>query len=94
MQNQNEDGLISQYVQKIQALAVKACSGENVEDAIHSVITEACTHFSILETSDPSANRAAFKGKLNLIAHCTHESQPKYKETLEYAASLVEAQSI
>ena len=90
MQENHEEGLINIYVTKVQALAVRALNGDDVNEKIKAVVLEACTHFDAVVTSSPAENRAAFKGRLGIYGDLTHESQPKYREALRYAASLVE----
>ena len=83
--NNHEEGLISQYVEKIQSLGVRAESGEAVDSAVVLAIKSACEHFRIVTTSDPAANLATFKGRLKSSAELTHNSQPTYKRTLLFA---------
>ncbi|WP_211443806.1 hypothetical protein [Collimonas humicola] len=83
-----EEELINEYIHKIQALAVLALYGQNVDSSIKSVISEAC-YFFFLQRSDAAANLIAFKSRLTKMADVTHYSLPEYKRPLEYAASLV-----
>lgn len=82
----HEDGLIQQYVDAIQALGVRAESGEDVTAPIASKVQEAVDHFRIVKSSDPQANLLAFKYRLKAVAEVTHSSQPRFKETLKQAA--------
>lgn len=86
MTEQHEDGLISQYVEKVQALAVCAGGDEDVKDEVASVVATACKNCRIVKTSDPQANLLAFVARLRLAAEITHASQGRYKQTLLYAA--------
>lgn len=86
--NNHEEGLIQQYVHAIQALGVRAESGEDVTAAIASKVKEAVDHFRIVKSSDPLANLLAFKGRLKIVAEATHSSQPSFKETLRQAADI------
>ena len=90
MQQNHEECLINIYVKKIQALAVQALDGVDVSQNVKAVVAEACTHFDAVVTSSPEKNRAAFKGRLSIYGDVVHESQPKYRDTLKYAASLVD----
>lgn len=90
MQAKHEEELISQYVAQVQQLAVKSLGNVDVSEEIKTTVAKACKHFDAMVTSDPTANRAAFKGRLTIYGDLTHESQPKYQETLRYAASLIE----
>ncbi|MFZ5581168.1 MAG: hypothetical protein ACOZCK_00750 [Pseudomonadota bacterium] len=90
MQQSHEEGLVKIYVKKIQALAEQALDGADVRENIRAVVVEACTHFDAVVTSSPEQNRAAFKGRLSIYGDLVHESQPKYREMLKYAASLVD----
>lgn len=90
MQTKLEEGLMSQYVNRVQQLAVKSLSDVDVREEIKTTVAEACKHFDAVITSDPIANRAAFKGRLTIYGDLAHESQPKYQETLRFAASLIE----
>jgi hypothetical protein len=83
-----EEELINEYIHKIQALAVLALYGQNVDSSIKSVISEAC-YFFFLQRSDATANLVAFQSRLTKMANVVHYSLPEYKKPLEYAASLV-----
>jgi hypothetical protein len=83
----HEEGLIAQYVHKIQALGVRAEAGEDVSGAVDTVVTKAVEHFRIVESSDPQANLTAFKGRLGILAETAHASQPAFKHTLQHAAN-------
>ena len=87
-----EEGLISQYVYEIQALGVRAEAGEDVKAAVEAVVKKAVEHFRIVKSSDPQANLSAFKGRLGITAEVAHSSQPAFKRTLQYAASVCPAE--
>lgn len=87
----HDEGLITQYVHKVQALGVHAEAGEAVQAETRAVVTEAIEHFRIVKSSDPQANLLAFRGRLRIIAEASHSSQPAFKRTLEYAASICPA---
>ncbi|MCL2162430.1 MAG: hypothetical protein FWH56_11180 [Betaproteobacteria bacterium] len=82
----HEESLVTQYVHKIQALAVRAEAGDDVQAAVEAVVTEAVGHFRIIKTSDPQANLSAFQGRLKIAAEIASSSQPALKRTLQYAA--------
>ncbi|MEM4990236.1 hypothetical protein V8G57_22790 [Collimonas sp. H4R21] len=83
-----EEEMISEYVNKIQALAVLALYGQNVDSPIKSVVSEAC-YFLLRQRSDATANLLAFKSRLTKMGNDAHYSLPEYKKPFEYAASLV-----
>ncbi|MBD9400833.1 hypothetical protein [Comamonas sp. CMM02] len=83
----HEEGLISQYVSKIQHLAVRAEEGKDVTSEVENTVKEAVNHFRIVQSSDPYANLLAFKGRLSIFASVVHPSQPAYRRTLEHAAN-------
>jgi hypothetical protein len=89
MERDNDKGLIAQYTKIVKVLAVKAHKGENVTSQVESVVREACEHFSRSRASDPDALLNGFREALKMAAELTHESQPKVRETLAQAASLV-----
>lgn len=89
MQGQSEKGLVEQYVSGVRALAVRAYDGESVEHVVQEFIEKACSHLSHMASTTPAANLAAFAAQLKFQAALTHESQPAYKNTLLYAASLI-----
>lgn len=82
----HEEGLIKQYVHEIQALGVRAETGEDVTAAVNAVITKAVEHFRIVKSSDPQANLSAFKHRLAIAADIAHSAQPSFKHTLQHAA--------
>lgn len=82
----HEEGLITQYVHEIQALGVRAETGEDVISSIDAVVTKAVENFRIVKSSDPQANLSAFKGRLAIAANVTDSSQPAVKRTLQHAA--------
>ena len=84
----HEEGLITQYVKQVEALAARAEAGSDVTTEVEAVVAKACEHFRIVKTSDAQANLAAFRGRLKITAEVVHASQRKYKETLNYAASV------
>lgn len=87
-----EQGLIEQYLKKIDGLATRAEMGESVEvveAGVQETIKKALEHFAIVKTSDPAANRARFKVELGLRVDICHPSQPKRKKAIEYALSLL-----
>jgi hypothetical protein len=86
--SEHEQGLIIQYVHEIQALGVRAEAGEDVLAAVEAVVAKAVEHFRIVKSSDPQANLSAFKGRLGITAEVAHSSQPAFKRTLQYAASI------
>jgi hypothetical protein len=88
----HEEGLISQYVYEIQALGVRAEAGEDFKAAVEAVVKKATEHFRIIKSSDPQANLSAFKGRLGIIAGADHPSQPAFKRTMQYAASICPAE--
>ena len=88
---EHEDGLISQYVGKVQALGVRAEGGEDVSTETATVVSEACEHFRVVKTSDAQANLSAFVAKLKLTAEVAHASQERFKQTLLHAASICPA---
>lgn len=90
MQENHEEGLIRIYIQKIQALAVRAQDGENVKGEIKTVIADACKHFDSVVSSEASQNRSAFKGRLSIYSDMVHASQPQFRDAMRYAASLID----
>ena len=83
-----EEELVNEYINRVQALAVLALYGQNVDASIQSVISEAC-YFLFRQRTDATANLLAFKSRLTKMADVAHYSLPEYKKPLEYAASLV-----
>ena len=90
MQQEYEDGPIDIYVGKIQALGVRALEGENVEAEITAVISEAQAHFNTIKNCNPLRSLTILKGRLNIYGDIASESQPKYRETLKYAAASID----
>jgi hypothetical protein len=86
--NNHEEGLILQYVRKIQSLGVRAEGGEDVKAEVEAVVTKTVEHFRIVKSSPPKANLEAFRGRLKVYAEIAHPSQPAFKRTLEYASSI------
>lgn len=83
-----EEGLIGQYVDQVQALAVRAEANEDVTAKVETVVANAVEHFRVVKSSDLQANLSAFKGRLSIASEVAHSSQPKFKETLQYAAKI------
>lgn len=86
-----EQGLVDIYAGPIQGLAVLSLSGEDVSARVDEQVEKAAHHFSVVATSPELANLKLLAGTLGMIAAVTHESQPKKRETLEYAVGLVKA---
>lgn len=84
-----DSGLIENYVQKIQALAVKTQDGHDVTALVKETIENALKHFEVWAPNPASASTESFKGRLRFFANMEHVGQPKYKETMAYALSLV-----
>lgn len=83
-----DEGLIQQHVGEIQALSVKALSGEDVKARVQQAVSQAIEHFNIIQGSDPRANVARYCGRLKLHAELAHASQLAAKETFLYAVSV------
>jgi hypothetical protein len=88
---QHDEPLVTHYVRKVHALGVRAHDGENVEAEVEAAVREACEHFAVWKTGRPAGNRARLRSLLKLQAEATHKTQPRVKETLARAASLVAA---
>lgn len=82
----HDEGLITQYVDKIRALGIRAEAGEPVTASVDKIVSQAIEHFRIVKSSSPKANLSAFKGRLAITADVVHSSQPEFKRTLQYAA--------
>jgi hypothetical protein len=88
----HEEGLIIQYVHEIQSLGVQTEEGEDVLVAVEDVVAKAVEHFRIVKSSDPQSNLSAFQGRLEMISKNYFSSQPAFKRTLQYAASICPAE--
>ena len=84
-----EEDMINDCIKKIQALAVLALYGGNVDSNIESVIYEACYLLFISKKCDVTVNLWELKSQITKMANVAHYSLPDYKKSLEYAASLV-----
>ncbi|HZG18846.1 MAG TPA: hypothetical protein VE092_02430 [Herbaspirillum sp.] len=88
------DAPIRQYVEKIQALAVKALDGEDVANRLEQTVRDALHHFGVVVGVDKNACAREFRRQLNQIARLTHESQPAYRQAMQEAASHVPESSL
>ena len=83
----HEEGLISQYVEAVQALGVRAENGEDIHTEVDTLVVKAVDHFRAVKTSDPQANLSVFQARLRMVGALAHSSQPVFKETLLRAAN-------
>lgn len=89
MQQAYEDGLVQIYKNKIDALAVKAEEGKDVQPEVSAVVEEAAKHFAVVATSTEVGNLRRFNGMLKLAADVADKSSPERRATFEYASRLV-----
>lgn len=86
----HEDGLVTQYLNELSALAVKASNGEDVSAQVDLVVQKAADHFKVITGSTELGNLQAFVGGLTLRIEVSHASQPLFRTTLENAKHLVD----
>ena len=89
MNTTTDNSLINQYIEQIQSLALLALRGENVDKYMEMVVNEACHFLSISQKQNPTSNLLLFKEKLTQMGEIRESNLPRYKRTLELAASLV-----
>ncbi|WP_211441667.1 hypothetical protein [Collimonas humicola] len=84
-----EEKLISEYVEKIHLLGIKALYGDEVGTAVYNTVNEACYFMIMLNNCSPTVNLRSFRKGLQQLADTGHENSTEYEQVLNNAIFLV-----
>ncbi|WP_062114551.1 hypothetical protein [Collimonas pratensis] len=84
-----EEELISEYVEKIHLLGIRALYGDDVGAAVYSTVNEACYYMIMLNNCNPTVNLRAFRKSLQQLADTVHKCSTEYEQVLNGTILLI-----
>ncbi|MGK8208410.1 hypothetical protein ACRS8P_00840 [Burkholderia cenocepacia] len=90
MDENNDGGIVQNYLTRFMQLGTKSELGENITDQLSSLVREASDHIAIWRVGDATANKARLVSQLRLSADLAAQSSPELARMLVDAAEMLE----
>jgi len=85
----NDGGIVQNYLTRFMQLGTKSELGENISDQLSSLVRAASDHIAIWRVGDAVANKARLVSQLRLNADLAAQSSPALARTLVDAAEML-----
>ena len=86
MVENNDGGIVQNYLTRFMQLGTKSEFGEDITDQLSSLVREASDHIAIWKVGDAVANKARLVSQLRLSADLAAQSSPALARMLVDAA--------